>query len=211
MFTLRPPPCLNTGHSNDCSFKLHIRLLVFSRCKLAGKGSRKSVQTCSIYEPWTFPGLMEQFPLVLRLLWSNCNPGSLALSSQQILVSSSQPISNLHFLSKVLERIVADQTINHLMMHNLFQPFQSGFRTFYSTETAVTRVVNDLLLTIHSNASSLLMVLDLSAALNTIDHSILLHRLKPYVGLKVLLFAGLDHISQIERNLFSVKNQNTET
>ena len=69
-------------------------------------------------------------------------------------------------------------------MNNLFQPFKSGFRSFYSTETAVTRVVNDLLLTIHCNASSLLMVLDLSAAFDTIDHSILIYPLEPYVGLK---------------------------
>ena len=95
-------------------------------------------------------------------------------------------------------------------MNNLFQPFQSGFRIFCSTETAVTRVVNYLLLTIHSNASSLLMVLDLSAAFDTIDHSILLHHLKPYVGLKSSAFRWFwDLTLQIEHNLFSVKHQNT--
>ena len=73
---------------------------------------------------------------------------------------------------------------SHRMMQNLLEPFQSGLRTFYSTEPAVTRVVNDLLLTMDSNASSLLVLLDLSAAFHTTDHSVLLDRLEHYVGIK---------------------------
>ena len=52
------------------------------------------------------------------------------------VLSSYRPISNLPLLSKVLGRIVANQTINHLMMNNLFEPFQSVFRTFYTTVTS---------------------------------------------------------------------------
>ena len=71
-----------------------------------------------------------------------------------------------------------------MTVHQLFEPFQSGFRALYSTETAVTRVVNDLLLAIDNNTSSMLVLLDLSAAFDTIDNSILLHRLEHYVGIK---------------------------
>jgi len=70
------------------------------------------------------------------------------------------------------------------MANNVFEPFQSGFRSLYSTETAATRVVNDLLLSMDSNASSLMVLLDLSSAFDTIHHSILLERLKHYVGIK---------------------------
>ena len=98
------------------------------------------------------------------------------------LVSNYRPISNLPFQSKIQERIVAKQIVAYLIRNNLFEPFQSGFRNFRSTETAVTRVVNDILLALDTNASLMLVLQDLSAAFNTIDHSILLHRLEHYVG-----------------------------
>ena len=90
------------------------------------------------------------------------------------LVSNYRPISNLLFLSKLQERIVAKQIVEYLTGNNLFIPFQWGFRNFHSTEAAVTRVVNDILLALDKKASSMLLLLDLSGAFNTIDHSILL-------------------------------------
>ena len=54
------------------------------------------------------------------------------------LYSNCLPISNIPFLSKVQERIVAKQTIDHLTTNNIFEPLHSEFRTFYSTETAVS-------------------------------------------------------------------------
>ncbi|KAF7650334.1 hypothetical protein LDENG_00127580, partial [Lucifuga dentata] len=75
---------------------------------------------------------------------------------------------------KLLERAVANQLTCHLSNNNLFDKFQSGFRSCHSTEAALTRVVNDLFITADSDSTSLLLFLDLSAAFDTVDHNILL-------------------------------------
>jgi hypothetical protein len=77
---------------------------------------------------------------------------------------------------------VAKLIVGYLTTNHLFKPFQSGFRDFHSTDTAVTRAVNYILLTLDTNPSSMLVLLDLSAAFDTINHSILLHCLDHYVG-----------------------------
>ena len=65
----------------------------------------------------------------------------------------------------------------------MLEVFQSGFRQHHSTETALTRVTNDLLLAADNGLVTILVLLDLSAAFDTIDHNILLHRLEVDVGI----------------------------
>ena len=91
-------------------------------------------------------------------------------------------VSNLPFLSKVLERIVLKQFLQHLESHSLLEPFQSAYRKCHSTETALLRVVNDLLQAPDSGHLSILSPLDLSAAFDTIDHDILIRRLHTTFG-----------------------------
>jgi hypothetical protein len=98
-------------------------------------------------------------------------------------LASYRPISNLNFISKILERIIHTRITVHLQSFPSICPFQSAYRKFHSTETALLRIQNDLLLAIDKRKLSALVLLDLSAAFDTIDHSILLDRMSTSFGI----------------------------
>ena len=79
-------------------------------------------------------------------------------------------VSNLSFLSKLIERIVCVQLVNHLDKNGLYEIFQSAYRQLHSTETALLRVQNDILQAVDSRDGAMLVLLDLSTAFDTIDH-----------------------------------------
>jgi len=97
---------------------------------------------------------------------------------------SYRPISNLTVLSKVLERLVARQLIRHLSEWKLLPELQSAYRAYHSTETAVLRVVSDILEALDRGDLAALTLLDLSAAFDSVDHIVLLRRLQSSYGIR---------------------------
>lgn len=97
-------------------------------------------------------------------------------------------VSNLPFISKVMEKAVLQQLLDHCENHAPLPKFQSGFHKFYSTETALLKVPNDILLNMDNEEVTVLMLLDLSAALDMIEHSILLNvlALNPQKAFEIL-------------------------
>ncbi|XDV16949.1 hypothetical protein PO909_016432 [Leuciscus waleckii] len=99
------------------------------------------------------------------------------------ILSNYRPISNLPFIGKIIEKVVFNQLNKFLSSNGYFDNFQSGFRPHHSTETALIKIINDIRLNTDSGKLSVLVLLDLSAAFDTVDHNILLDRLENWVGL----------------------------
>ena len=85
-------------------------------------------------------------------------------------------------LSKMLEKRVLAQVFFNLNSQNLISNYQSAYRLGHSTETAPLKVSNDLLTAMDTGKASVFTLLDLSAAFDTVDHDILLHRLEHTFG-----------------------------
>ena len=94
-----------------------------------------------------------------------------------------RPVSNLSFLSKLIERAAVMRLKTYLSNNNVNEPFQSAYKARHSTETALIRVKNDIMLAVDGKKAVILVLLDLSAAFDTVDHSVLFRRLKHAFGL----------------------------
>ena len=97
-------------------------------------------------------------------------------------MASYRPVSGLSFLSKLIERVVLFRLSSHVAEFNLLSPSQSAYRTNYSTETSLLSIQNDLLVAADAGLGSALLLLDLSAAFDTVDHRILIERMATAFG-----------------------------
>ena len=93
-------------------------------------------------------------------------------------VNNYRPISLLPILSKILEKIVAIQLMSYLETNNLLSNSQHGFRSNLSTETALLKITDEIYHNIDSKKVSLLLLLDLSKAFDSVHHDILIHKCK---------------------------------
>ncbi len=99
-----------------------------------------------------------------------------------------RPVSNVAFVSKLTEKIALERVNDHICTSNLSQKFQSAYRSGHSTETALLRVKSDIMHAFDNRRAVFLVLLDLSAAFDTIDHSALLDRLYSVFGISGVVY-----------------------
>ena len=85
-----------------------------------------------------------------------------------------RPVSNLTFVSKLIEWVVSKQLVNHVDDKVLSEKYQSTYRQHHSTETTLRPVLNELLMALDKKRAVFLVLLDLLAVFKTVVHNILL-------------------------------------
>ena len=95
-----------------------------------------------------------------------------------------RPVSNLMYVGKLIERVVSIQLHKHMTNNNLDMDFQHGYKKGHSCETLLLKVTNDILVANDNKMPSILMLLDLSAAFDTVDQEKLLVILKNEIGIE---------------------------
>ena len=121
-----------------------------------------------------------------------------------------RPVSNLAFIGKLIERVVADQLNDHISKFNLMEPNQLAYRTGHSTETTLLRVKSDILAAMDSREVVCLVLLDLSAAFDTVDHTILLDRLATRFGFTGKVLAWLKSYLSDRTQKVAIGDHNAE-
>ena len=103
-----------------------------------------------------------------------------------------RPVSNLSFISKVIEKAVAHQLNDHLATNDLYEIYQSAYKRLHSTETALSMVQNGILMALDDRRAVFLLLLDLSAAFDTVQHFTLLCRLQSCYGITAQALAWVE-------------------
>ena len=97
-----------------------------------------------------------------------------------------RPISNIPFISKLLEKVAVSRLVEHLSKNNLMEEYQSAYRADHSTETALLKVHHDISSALDQSHAVVHVILDLSAAFDTIDQSQLVVMLPVHTTMAVM-------------------------
>lgn len=165
--------------------------------RIITQSPRKSCQLDPLPHSLLMASLDQLLPFLHLLCNTSMHLGILPVSEKSALItpvikkhdldpdsaSSYRPVSNLTYVSKLIERLVCSQLTAYLHEHNLMPAQQSAFRQHHSTETATLKIASDIFDAADAGQVTLLALLDLSAAFDTVDHHILLQRLHQSYGI----------------------------
>ena len=100
----------------------------------------------------------------------------------ECILKNYRPVSNLSFVSKLIERVSLQQCMAYIEMKRLLLSYQSAYRKGFSMETALVKLVNDCLWNMEHQRVTALVCIDLSAAFDTVNHEVLLEVLQNKFG-----------------------------
>ena len=101
----------------------------------------------------------------------------------ELILANYRPVSNILFISKMVEKYALKHFIQHCNNQDLIPDYQIAYRSRYSTETALVKITNDILWSFEKQHASALIVMNLSTALDTVDCQILLDILENGFGI----------------------------
>ena len=159
---------------------------------------RESRKTCCPLDPINVSKLGSAYdhavPMVVAIINASFVEGNFVVSEKRGLLrpylkkigldvdnlGNYRPVTNLSYLSKVMERAMLEQLVPFLEEVGAIPHCQSAYRKFHSTETALCKIYDDLVSSTCLGKVSLLILLDLSAAFDTVDHQMLLNDFSNY-------------------------------
>ncbi len=121
-----------------------------------------------------------------------------------------RPVSSLPYLSKIMEKCIVTQLDCYMKSNNLVETNQSAYRKNHSTETALLRITNDLLCAMDKSQGSILIMLDQSAAFDTVNQDILMQRFQAQYGITGSAYAWLDSYFRHRTQVVAVSNKSSD-
>ena len=189
--------------TTTCKKRTDAKFCDFTPCavtdirRIINQSPRKSCQLDPLPTELLKASLDDLLPILTTICNQSLLEGVLPISQKSVIITlilkkagldpdvaaNYRPISNLTFISKVIERIVTGQLTAYLVANNLLPTRQSAYRAHHSTETALLGITSAIFDAADKADVTLLAALDLSAAYDCVDHYILLERLRISYGL----------------------------
>ena len=120
-----------------------------------------------------------------------------------------RPVTNLPFVSKLIEKSVAVQLVQYIDDNNFDEKLQSAYKKLHSTKTTLLRIHDDILRTVDRGCTVVSLLLDLSAAFDTVGHGLLLPRLNTRFGVKGKVLAWFKSYLTDRSQFFSINGSNS--
>ena len=189
---------LNNPHTNVASLKVFEKATASEVRKVIMNSPNKSCEIDSI-PTWLLKECIDELlPLITTLINRSLSTGKFPEHFKEAIIrpllkkpnsdidelKNYRPVSNLNFISKIIEKIVMARIECHLIRNNLHEPTQSAYKKNHSTKTALLKISNDIIQSLDVKHCTILASLDLSAAFDTVDHKVFLHKLYNEFGIE---------------------------